>query len=424
MAISKLAEGWKFTDENVDGIINYRLHLKTEQSQLEYFIQPQYQLGKSQGVQYSTRADFLIRCLSATVNGKEWNTEDLQQIKPIAIYLDGYQYHATKENPRFEKDVACRHSILDSGAFYSWTLTYQDVLLFEEQLGDKIAIDSLHKMLNSTIKTALKGHPIAKGADTNLFARTNNLDRLVWVLENVTVPLDMDAAIRYYLSCFQTKFGSIALKEKDVIALIKNQQSTSNFSIKNKGAEAYCSLNELQVAHTLFDFNLFSRVKDFQFQSSLLVEKTANDFDKDSWSAFWYLFNLLQLIDAKAYHLERQGDFFQFQLLNPSAIETTVEVVDNTEVLQYYDDEYHPIINQLIQHQIPFSQDGSFVLMNEGEDDVVAEAVLGFQKEKIVLEPLDEEYLQIFEDLGYTIVEIANFDITMVRDEKISTLPI
>lgn len=118
-------------------------------------------------------------------------------------------------------------------------------------------------------------------------------------MENAAVPFDMDVAIRYYLTCFQAKFGSITLTEKDVIALIKNQQATSSFSTKNKGAEVYCSLNELQVAYTLFGFNLFSRVKDFQFQSSLFVEKTVNDFDKDSWSSFWYLFNLLQLVDAK-----------------------------------------------------------------------------------------------------------------------------
>ncbi len=423
LATSKATENWTFSEENIDGVIHYRLHIYTPTAQLEYFIQPQYQLGKSQGVQYGTRADFLIRCLSATINGQEWSNEDLQQIKPIAIYLDGYQYHATKENPRFENDVASRHAILESQAFYSWTLTYKDVLIFEDQLGDKVALDSLQMGLNSKIKTAIKGHPVVKETDSDLFARTNNLSRLIWILENVAKPKIIDNSIRYYLTCFQDKFGGVALKETDVLALIKNQQGLSSFTTNNKGATVYCALDKTKVPHSLFDFQLFSRVKDFQLQSALLVEKTKQDVDKKSWSAFWKLFNLMQFTGFETCHLEKMTDAFQVQFLtgkeedlSASEIEETApSTVDTAKVLTYYDEEYQTIIEQLLQHNIPFSQDGSFILMDEAENDVVAEAILGFRDAKIVLEPFDEENEQIFKDLGYQVVSIENFDINLVK---------
>jgi len=386
LASSKVEEDWKFEDENIDGVINYRLHIKTPQAQLEYFIQPQYQLGKLQGVQYSTRADFLIRCLSVNLNGQEWTSEDLQQIKPIAIYLDGYQFHATKENPRFAKDVICRHAILASGAYHSWTLTYQDVLDFENQLGEKIGMDKLHSDLNSKIKDKLKKHPLVKNTDSDLFARPNNLSRLVWILENATQTKKISSSICYYLSCFQEKFGGVALQGADVIDLIHQQKSTGEYATNTKGATAYCTLDKIKVAHHLFDLTLFSRAKDFQLQASLLVRKTNENYDKKSWSIFWTVFNLLQFTDFQDCQFKQVSEAFQLQFLSPIEVEAAnsepkkVSISDAAiaEILSYYEEEFHAIVTQLLKHNIPFSQEGSFELMEESGSGVLAEAVLGF----------------------------------------------
>ena len=49
-----------------------------------------------------------------------------------AIYLDGYQYHASTENNRFLNDVKKRLAIHKSSEFISWTLTWDDINKFEE----------------------------------------------------------------------------------------------------------------------------------------------------------------------------------------------------------------------------------------------------------------------------------------------------
>jgi DEAD/DEAH box helicase domain-containing protein len=67
-------------------------------------------------------------------NGESIQIDDLQRIPSIAVYLDGYQYHATKESNRFIGDIQKRISIVDTGRYLTWTLTWEDLNYFEAML--------------------------------------------------------------------------------------------------------------------------------------------------------------------------------------------------------------------------------------------------------------------------------------------------
>jgi DEAD/DEAH box helicase domain-containing protein len=77
-----------------------------------YYLEPQVELGKLNGVSIQSRVDFMIR--PARISDK---------IKPVAVFLDGFTYH----HQRIGQDMAQRMAIVQSGKYHVWSLTWQDV---------------------------------------------------------------------------------------------------------------------------------------------------------------------------------------------------------------------------------------------------------------------------------------------------------
>ncbi|PNE04195.1 DEAD/DEAH box helicase [Alcanivorax sp. MD8A] len=96
----------------VHGKHGYRLTI----GERAYVIEPQVDLGMAQGVQFSSRPDFVL-----------WPAAT--GLKPVAIFLDGYQYHAGK----VQEDLLKRQSLMHAG-FVVWSLNWYDV---NQVMGDK-----------------------------------------------------------------------------------------------------------------------------------------------------------------------------------------------------------------------------------------------------------------------------------------------
>jgi DEAD/DEAH box helicase domain-containing protein len=87
--------------------------------QVAYEMEPQVNLGSAQGVQFASCPDFVLWPVGS----------DLQ---PVAIFLDGYKFHANKGS----EDLIKRQALMHAG-FVVWSLNWYDV---NKVLGDK-AID-------------------------------------------------------------------------------------------------------------------------------------------------------------------------------------------------------------------------------------------------------------------------------------------
>lgn len=74
---------------------------------------PQVHLGKKEGVALDTRPDFVLYPASENV-----------KIKPVAIYLDGFEYHQNSVHD----DVIKRTAIVESDKYSVWTLTWHDLV--------------------------------------------------------------------------------------------------------------------------------------------------------------------------------------------------------------------------------------------------------------------------------------------------------
>lgn len=83
----------------------------------EWLIEPQVDLGPESGVTAPSRPDFVLRCLSSTSE------------LPIAVFCDGLRYHVAphKETSRLGDDIDKRNSILASGNFRVWSITWKDL---------------------------------------------------------------------------------------------------------------------------------------------------------------------------------------------------------------------------------------------------------------------------------------------------------
>lgn len=90
--------------------------------QMHWEMQAQVDLGPHDGVRERCRPDYLLRPMSIGADSK-----------PIAVFCDGFAYHVKpgEELSPLEADVRKRSSILESGRYRVWSLTWADVRDFE-----------------------------------------------------------------------------------------------------------------------------------------------------------------------------------------------------------------------------------------------------------------------------------------------------
>lgn len=168
------AKGWGF--ERVPDIDSYKYELHIinaeQNTDIIYHIHPQFALGNPYGVRHHTVADFQIICVSARTGGKV--IPDVSTLPQWAIYLDGYTFHAQQPNMRFYGDLEKREGIRNSKThfMYSWTLTWEDIQLFESEKEDSLGLNSvtrLIQMLEKPLKGNLKENTFICIADAEGF---------------------------------------------------------------------------------------------------------------------------------------------------------------------------------------------------------------------------------------------------------------
>jgi transposase-like protein len=99
-------------DKNlIKGAEGFRFSMPGSEQVWELELQPR--LGLAHGVEIASQPDFLLRC-------------DDDQVKPVAIFTDGFEYHCHPNN-RLADDMAKRRAIIASGAILVWSITWEDL---------------------------------------------------------------------------------------------------------------------------------------------------------------------------------------------------------------------------------------------------------------------------------------------------------
>ena len=279
--------GWEFEKVADADSYRYDLHIINGDNDLIYYVIPQFALGGHYGVRNYTVADFQIICMAATINGM--NIERIDKLPMWSIFLDGYTFHAKAPNMRFYSDKAKRDGIHDSTThkLYSWTLTWEDIQLFENEKEDTLGL--------------------------------NNMNRLIELLKNPQPG---------YIT--ETAFGCIA--------------NTDNFM--GMGGSLY--QGEITIDDSCYD-TLTDDSTDEEVATALdkairydwHLQNNQYSLDKDEWTGFWRRYNLLQFFSNKQDIVEAETmdiDRDEIKMFYPELEDIVDMLIDNNIAFGYEGD--------------------------------------------------------------------------------------
>ena len=230
--------------EKVPDADGYRYELvltdREADTELKYYVIPQFRLGGQYGVKHYTVADFEIICMAARIEGRKYDR--LEELPMWSVFLDGYAYHAKKPNLRFYGDKTKRDGIRDSKShlMYFWTLTWEDIRLFEGGNDDSLGL--------------------------------NSVSRFVEFLKAPTPGLILPAALGCIIDAEDFLGHGGALYSGTVTSDLSAYEAMS-------GEE-----NDAEIG----------RICDGCLKYELAVSRVEEAIDQDEWAGFWRRYNLLQ----------------------------------------------------------------------------------------------------------------------------------
>ncbi|WP_228779872.1 DUF1998 domain-containing protein [Aquiflexum lacus] len=388
-------EEWTFEDIKEEGLVSYILRYKNELSSLTYHIRPQVVLGPQYGIQFITRTDFLFVCTSASFNGKV--LYELDMVPRIAVYLDGFQYHASEENNRFVNDLEKRKGIIENPQYLTWTLTWEDVEKFDSGfLGDneiRKSEDFLFQLSKTDGFKETRNKMLGKfGANDpiKVYEARNNFERFLRLLK---FPIKNHEGFRYTwglnLVTFHQKLFSPSYHPDQLQKAFFEEEYWDQYALDQRTQDALIPFEGVPKS-SLFEMKAMIHLKKWQIFYHYKI-RSSEQIDKEEWNNFWVLFNMLQF-----------AEFVQ---------ETTGLVKEesgyNLEQLlgNFPDEVYHEVLAKLYTKGYLKSEEDEIRLYTALDDqgNTLAEAELIIDHLKLVIGPIDEQSTKYFENIGYRI---------------------
>ena len=385
-------EGYDFQSRKDDDSVYYELKINKGDTTARYWIRPQISLGPKDGIAYSTRVDFLVVCAEYTYKGISY----VDEVSKIALYLDGYQFHASKEHNVFEKDVRIRQAIAAQPEYRTWTLTWNDLNNLQailEKTGngfDELYQNYLtrfsHNYLGKLIPTVRHGEIV------NYALPKNNFLRFWEQLLNPPIGL-FEKSWFTYLGSWTEKLLEPSFNPDSLKLLLSKEMIYDSF-IKNNRVTDFNAL--LPVEHgASFDFaewNIWVNIGNKRIYSNLQLKESMN-MDKQEWEYFWHLFNLYQTSE------------FVDQMIDVG--EGMTEQTDENlleELKQLYAPNFHPILKQGVKNKVINRENMDFLDSWVDDDgNILADAELVLETLRIAICPYSDESLKVFQEAGFTI---------------------
>jgi DEAD/DEAH box helicase domain-containing protein len=295
--------GYHFEDRLNNGTKEYLFSLPIVDGKITYKIIPQYELGEVHGVALYTRTDFYIQCTGLEIGGETVTDPNvLMAYKSVALYLDGYIWHAHKDNIRFYDDLDKRREINETPNMQSWSLTWDDVELFskDEGPGEKNE-NTLDELFNDskkykTVRADISKLPASRDVKDDLRASNNSIERLLWYLTRSNNSMNVTKELGLYFSSFQKeerKDRVIVSKESIVPLVVMQSEMKSEYLAQ--GSPDSLMQSDLTQANSLFKSRIYVKMGDLFPSYSLKEVKDLTEINKKEWQLFLRLFNLIDI---------------------------------------------------------------------------------------------------------------------------------
>jgi DEAD/DEAH box helicase domain-containing protein len=254
-------------------------------------IEPQVELGPADGTSVPTRADFVIRPVGRTGGGGAL---------PVAVYMDGFEYHWKS----VADDLRKREALRQSGKFRVWTLTWKDVsAVFHMSTGHATETMSLVGNPNAA---NMYNNLVKNQADRDFFKDKNPLELLLGYLgrDDAEQVFQLHATGRAVslldpqIMNDQEKFLSFKSRADDVAESLG--LAPQDFEFKN----TFFGVFAPQSFANYFSVLTGVRFQEFQrdgYRANItvfaclddLLESRSEEYERE-WNGFWHFYNLMQ----------------------------------------------------------------------------------------------------------------------------------
>ncbi len=347
-----------------------------------YNLEPQVEIGSADGVAVPCRADFLITALR----------QSRVAIHPIAIFTDGFQFHADlqNENYRFHKDLAQRMALSKSGRFHCWSLSYQDVMT-------RFSKEHANTPLTENLPAGFEISPHLKNLE-----KSNSFDALITFLANP----NLQDWLKQALACSMAFSHRGRIREEKILALRKKMLEATFFdeidSLKSEsdGKAAFWARKITRGSATLNILSLL-RQEDLRnperisltIRLSDAVPDIATEDFRGLWNDVLQAYNLLQFIPGTVVVTD------QFIINRLSIPEIRECVPDNwQELKEVCSSKVHPLLSFASIHGWTKPEPG-YELAGE-QDEVLACAELAWEDKGLAI-LLSADDLETFKAHGW-----------------------
>ena len=362
-------------------------------SETNWIIEPQVHLGRAQGVDSASRADFVF-----------WPQNT--QSKPVVVFTDGFSYHVKPGQSLgvVADDIRKRRSIIDSNKYWVWSIVWDDVKAFEDKNKD---VD-LHFFTTEQMRFIEQSTSSLREKSEGSLLKQNAVAQLIQYLREPSDESWRQIAAFISMATLRPQRpplqNSILQSKMDDFCRSENAPDLSMPAESVPDGNLYSII--LKGYTTIFSFMDPESIKNKRIEE-FTVALRLNDFDiarnqpefKEDWNRFWLLTNLLQFlpgfVPVSTEYIRSTADE-----IAPSPVPVEPAGQEWTQVFKFAAPEIFSLLLDCQNANIPAPIIGYELMDNTGRISAIAEAAWEDKKIAILVSDI-EENKSFFDSLGW-----------------------
>ena len=362
-----------------------------------YYIELQVPLSESEGVSVPSKADFVFY-------PADRNEKTKTKIKPIVVFTDGLKFH----KDRVAVDMKQRQSIVQSGKYNVWSITWKDVENIFKPL-DNYYVELL-KTSRSDYNNFLQHFDAVKLKDS---VNKTSFDWLITYLKDPDNELWQRFAFVNALMNINSKTTADEWYEelgkyigKEIANDIKENFDNNKFGVVKSAGGAVMVFNAVSndavsekkylQLNTLCCLNVDNEVKIFE------------EFESN-WNGYLRLYNLMQFLPNTIFATLNDKEVDGFVKAEIAELPKSEKKENESweEIFELTENEIHPLLDLLVNNKCPIPQTGYELTDDNGE--IIATAELAWEEmQTAVLTESDKATSKHFIDKGWEIISLSS----------------
>lgn len=391
-------------------LVNEKEGYSLRMGECTWDVEPQVDLGPSEGVSVKCRPDFVL-----------WPVRTAGTQKPVAVFTDGFTFHKDKVADDFLKRMA----IVKSGQYRVWSLSYNDVQDVFRSKGDYRTNTWLYDKLPGGSRMYMS-YVKAMNAQELMPAKKGPFELLV---EYLSRP-DAEELFAVHAKAFAFSILDYTLMDKQSIydAQAAKWQSVyksmdSRCRVFPYGKAIYGMWEPRQTLGNMWIYSMLSMDdRGKKMDAPIRVLAILNDDDSRTdhynrdWNGFLSFFNNMQFVED-ALFMTRKGISRSIYTVLPAEAPVSTDV-DSTkdfmadmdmsgweELYDYLDDVEKACAMEMMRNQIPAPDSIGYELESNKNGAVIGEASMAWTEEKVaLLLPGQEGDAEVFEREGWKVL--------------------